>query len=340
MNKFILWTGILLPALFLYACMKEGAGIWMKLSGFTQGTTYNITYQSADSVNYQEELEQVLKDFDLSLSGYVPSSIISRINQDDETVLPGTYFITCFRAAREVYAATGGAFDITVAPLVNAWGFGFTERSEIDSSLIDSLLKYVGMEKVRLVDGRIKKDMAGVMLDMNAIAQGYSVDILADFLESKGIHNYLVEIGGELKTRGHNSRGLAWRVGIDKPIEGLQIPGMELQAIVEISDRSLATSGNYRRFYEEDGMKYSHTIDPMTGYPVQHGLLSATVLAGDCMRADAYATAFMVMGFEKSRKLLLARKDLDAYLIYNDEKGEYRVWYTDGMKKLLSKGTD
>ena len=340
MNKLILWTSILMPSLFLHACMKESAGVWMKLGGFTQGTTYNITYQSADSVNYQEDLEQVLKDFDLSLSGYVPSSIISRINQDDETVLPDTYFITCFRAAREVYTATGGAFDITVAPLVNAWGFGFTERAKIDSTLIDSLLEYVGMEKIRLVDGHVEKEMHGVMLDMNAIAQGYSVDILVDFLESKGIRNYLVEIGGEVKTRGHNPRGRAWRVGIDKPIEGLQIPGVEMQAIVEISDRSLATSGNYRRFYEEDGIKYSHTIDPLTGYPVQHSLLSATVLAGDCMRADGYATAFMVMGFEKSREFLLAHTDMDAYLIYNDEKGEYRVWYTDGMKKLLSKGMD
>ena len=176
------------------------------------------------------------------------------------------------------------------------------------------------------------------MLDMNAIAQGYAVDVLCEFLESKGIINYLVEIGGEIKTRGHNPRGTEWKVGIDRPIEGLQIPGVDLQAIVEISDRSLATSGNYRKFYEKDGVKYSHTIDPKTGYPVQHGLLSATVLAGDCMRADAYATGFMVMGYEKSREFLLNQSGLDAYLIYNDEEGKYRVWYTDGMKKMLTKG--
>jgi thiamine biosynthesis lipoprotein len=153
-----------------------------------------------------------------------------------------------------------------------------------------------------------------------------------------GIRNYLVEIGGELRAEGHNPKEMDWRVGIDRPVEGLQIPGVDLQAVVEITGRSLATSGNYRRFYEKDGMKYSHTIDPETGYPVQHRLLSTTVLAGNCMRADAYATAFMVMGFEKSREFLLNQSELDAYLIYNDENGEYKVWYTDGMKKLLLKG--
>lgn len=338
MNKLILCCGILLPALLLHACKEEDPGVWIKLGGVTQGTTYSVTYQSTDSTSYQEDLEQVLKRFDLSLSTYLPSSVISRINRNDPEVLPDTCFMICFRTAREVYDATGGVFDITVAPIVNAWGFGFTERAEIDSFLIDSLLAYVGMEKVRLINGEIEKDMDGVMLDMNAIAQGYSVDVLVEFLESKGLSNYLVEIGGEVRTMGHNPEGLKWRVGIDRPIEGLQIPGVELQAIVELTDLSLATSGNYRKFYEEDGMKYSHTIDPVTGYPVQHGLLSATVLAGDCMRADAYATAFMVMGFEKSREFLLNRSDLDAYLIYNDENGEYIVWYTDGMKKILIKG--
>ena len=214
---------------------------------------------------------------------------------------PDNYFLTCFECAKEIYESTNGAFDITVAPIVNAWGFGFTEAVEVDSSLIDSLLQYLGMDSVGIVEGKIWKEKDGIMLDMNAIAQGYAVDVLCEFLESKGIINYLVEIGGEIKTRGHNPRGTEWKVGIDRPIEGLQIPGVDLQAIVEISDRSLATSGNYRKFYEKDGVKYSHTIDPKTGYPVQHCLLSATVLAGDCMRADAYATGFMVMGYEKSR---------------------------------------
>jgi thiamine biosynthesis lipoprotein len=173
------------------------------------------------------------------------------------------------------------------------------------------------------------------MFDVNAIAQGYAVDFLATFLEEQGIKNYLVEIGGEVKTRGRNSRGQAWRVGIDKPIEGLQLPGVQIEAIISLSGKALATSGNYRRFYEKDGIKYSHTIDPFTGYPVRHNLLSATVLADDGMTADGYATAFMVIGVEKSINLLKRRPDLDACLIYNDDSGAYKVYYTRGMRKLL-----
>ncbi|NOR34396.1 MAG: FAD:protein FMN transferase, partial [Bacteroidales bacterium] len=215
----------------------------------------------------------------------------------------------------------GGAFDITVAPVVNAWGFGFTERSRVDSALIDSLLQFVGMSKVSLRENKLVREREGMMLDMNAIAQGYAVDVLAGFFDAENIENYLVEIGGEVRCSGKNRFGLDWRIGIDKPIDGLQLPGVQMQAIVQISGRSLATSGNYRRFYEEDGIKYSHTIDPSTGYPVQHGLLSATVVASDCMRADAYATAFMVMGYEKARRFLEKHTYLDAYLIFNDEMG-------------------
>ncbi len=335
MKKPFGWTLFLLA---MTACMEEEPGLWMKLGGNTQGTSYSVTYLTPDSTNYQGELERILREFDLSLSTYIDSSLISRFNRGEEGLSPDVYFETCFQCAREVHHATGGAFDITVAPVVNAWGFGFTEAAEVDSAMIDSLLEYVGMEKVGIIDGIITRHQKGVMLDMNAIAQGYAVDVLAAFLDSEGIENYLVDIGGEIKAKGHNDDGIAWLVGIDKPIEGLQISGLALQAIIQLSGRSLATSGNYRRFYIKDGIKYSHTIDPATGYPVRHGLLSATVLADDCMRADAYATAFMVIGFEKSREFLLGQSAMDAYLIYNDEEGEYRVWYTRGLKKKLIEG--
>ena len=336
MHKMTLWAGALVLALLLNGCSAGNGGAWLKISGYTQGTTYNITYQDPDSTDYQEELEKLLREFDQSLSTYEPSSLVSRMNQGIPDVIADDYFRNCFRAAEEVYLASDGAFDITVAPLVNAWGFGFTERSRVDSALIDSLLQFVGMDKVSLQENKLVKETEGIMLDMNAIAQGYAVDVLAGFFEEKDIENYLVEIGGEVRTSGKNRFGLDWRIGIDKPIDGLQLPGVQMQAIVQISGRSLATSGNYRRFYEEDGIKYSHTIDPSTGYPVQHGLLSATVVASDCMRADAYATAFMVMGYEKARSFLEKHTYLEAYLIYNDEKGDYRVWYTAGMKKMLS----
>jgi len=331
----MLWAGLVL-ALILSGCAAGSRGAWLKISGYTQGTTYNITYQDPDSTDYQEQLEKLLGEFDQSLSTYLPSSIVARMNQGIPDVEADDYFRNCFEAAGEVYESTGGAFDITVAPVVNAWGFGFTERSRIDSALIDSLLQFVGMNMVSLRDKLLVKEKEGIMLDMNAIAQGYAVDVLAGFFDAENIENYLVEIGGEVRCNGKNRFGLDWRIGIDKPIDGLQLPGVQMQVIVEISGRSLATSGNYRRFYEEDGIKYSHTIDPSTGYPVQHGLLSATVVASDCMRADAYATAFMVMGYEKARRFLEEHTYLDAYLIFNDEMGEYRVWYTAGMEKMLS----
>lgn len=336
MHKMTLGAWALVLCLILSGCTDSNKGAWLKISGYTQGTTYNITYQDPDSTDYQEQLERLLGEFDQSLSTYIPSSIVSRMNQGMPDVDADEYFRNCFQAAVEVYAATGGAFDITVAPVVNAWGFGFTERSRVDSALIDSLLQFVGMNRVSLRNNRLIKEREGIMLDMNAIAQGYAVDVLAEFFEAENIENYLVEIGGEVRTNGKNRFGLDWRIGIDKPIDGLQLPGVQMQAIVQISGKSLATSGNYRRFYEEDGIKYSHTIDPSTGYPVQHGLLSTTVIASDCMRADAYATAFMVMGYEKARRFLEEHTYLDAYLIFNDEMGEYRVWYTDGMKKNLS----
>ena len=336
MHRMTLWAWAMVLALLVSGCTTGNRGAWLKISGYTQGTTYTITYQDPDSTDYQEHLEKLLGEFDQSLSTYIPSSIVSRMNQGIPDVVADEYFRICFLAAEEVYAATGGAFDITVAPVVNAWGFGFTERSRVDSALIDSLLQFVGMNRISLRENKLVREREGMMLDMNAIAQGYAVDVLAEFFDAENIENYLVEIGGEVRCSGKNRFGLDWRIGIDKPIDGLQLPGVQMQAIVQISGRSLATSGNYRRFYEEDGIKYSHTIDPFTGYPVQHGLLSATVVASDCMRADAYATAFMVMGYEKARSFLEKHKYLDAYLIFNDEIGEYRVWYTAGMKKILS----
>ena len=336
MHRMKLPAGCMVIAFLLTACNGSDEGAWVKISGYTQGTTYNITYLDPDSTNYQEQVEGLLAEFDQSLSNYVPTSIVSRMNQGEQEVEADDFFRNCFEAAAEVYEATGGAFDITVAPVVNAWGFGFTERARVDSALIDSLLQFVGMDRVSLQDDRLIKEKEGIMLDMNAIAQGYAVDVLAGFFDDRNIRNYLVEIGGEVRTRGKNRFGYDWRVGVDKPIDGLQIPGVQMQAIIHISGRSLATSGNYRRFYVEDGIKYSHTIDPSTGYPVQHGLLSATVVADDCMRADAYATAFMVMGYEKARHFLEQHTGLEAYLIFNDQMGEYRVWYTAGMKQMLS----
>ncbi|MCH7859882.1 MAG: FAD:protein FMN transferase [Candidatus Marinimicrobia bacterium] len=231
---------------------------------------------------------------------------------------------------------TDGAFDPTVAPLVNAWGFGFTEgASDVDSAMIDSILNYVNYKLVRLENHKIAKDKPGVMLDFNAIAQGYTVDVLADFLESKGIDNYLIELGGELKARGKNQDEKWWKIGIDKPVENIN--EREIEAVIELKNKALATSGSYRKFYVKDGIKYSHTIDPKTGYPVNHSLLSATVLANDCMTADAYATAFMVIGIEKANAFLKENKDLDldVYFIYSTEEGLWKTYYSKDLEEVI-----
>jgi thiamine biosynthesis lipoprotein len=331
-------TFVILSFISVGSCdFDNPSGYYITLAGPTQGTSYHITYQSDDSIDYQSDIDTLLRRFDLSLSTYEPASIISRINRDEPDVKLNAYFIRCFQSAREVFIASDGAFDITVAPIVNAWGFGFTEKTDPDSLMIDSLLQFVGMDHVRIENERIIKDFPGIMLDVNAIAQGYAVDVVSEFFDSVGITNWLVEIGGEVRCRGKNSRGEYWRVGIDKPIDGIQLPGIQMEAVVSLHNRSLATSGNYRRFYIKDGVKYSHTIDPSTGYPVQHSLLSATVVADECIMADAFATAFMVLGIEKSREILKARKDLEAYLIYTDKSGKYTFYCTRGMRRFVSK---
>ncbi len=324
---------IVIPFIILFVGRGCSRGEYIKLAGFTQGTSYHITYESKRGENLQEEIDTLLADFDKTFSIYLPASIISRINRNDPDVIINEHFIRVFNKAYEIYKVTEGAFDITVAPLVNAWGFGFTEAANADSLIIDSLLQYVGMNKVELEGKKIRKKYKEIMLDCNAIAQGYAVDFIADYLDRKEIKNYLVEIGGEINTRGVNEKGNIWRIGIDKPIENNLIPGIHLQAVIRLNNRSLATSGNYRKFYEKNGVKYAHSIDPKTGYPVLSNLLSATVLAENCMTADAYATAFMVMGLEKTKDFLLKHKELETYLIYSDDQGNYQVFITDVLEK-------
>ena len=327
--------GIITALLIIRLSLHRFPGTYIKLAGFTQGTTYHITYKCKDKLNLQHKIDTLLADFDRSLSTYLRESIISRINQNDATVIPDDHFLRVFHKALEVYEETDGAFDITVAPIVNAWGFGFTEKADVDSNMIDSLLQYVGMNKIRLEEKKIVKKYHGTMLDVNAIAQGYSVDVVADFLDQKGISHYLVEIGGEVRTKGRNPKFKTWTVGIDKPVDNNFIPGEMLQAKIQLKNSSLATSGNYRKFYEQDGVKYAHSIDPKTGYPVLDNLLSVTVQASDCMSADAWATAFMVMGLEKTLRFLSEHQELQAYLIYSDTDGQLKTFTTKILKRHI-----
>jgi thiamine biosynthesis lipoprotein len=314
---------------FLFACApnQQTARNYIQLQGNAQGTTFQILYYDSLQRDFSAQVDSLLKQMDISLSTYVPQSIISRVNKNDSTVILDEHFTTVFNRAQEIAVISNGAFDITVAPLVNAYGFGFTKKENVDSLLIDSLLQFVGYQNVKIENGKLIKDKPQIQLDFNAIAQGYSVDVIANFLEEKSVSDYMVEIGGELRCKGVNAKGNYWNIGIDKPVENAE--KREMQTVVSLKNRAMATSGNYRKFYEDGGMKYSHTLNPKTGWPVKHQLLSATVLADDAMTADAFATVFMVMGKDETLKFLENHKELNiqVYLIYQ-ENGELKVFST------------
>ena len=320
--------------LFLTACQPKKSE-YVKISGFAQGTTYNITYENSVNEDYSEAIDSILKSFDHSLSIYDSTSIVSRVNNDDPTVEVDDWFVEVFNKSAEIAAVSDGAFDITVGPVVKAWGFANGPVAKHDSAHIDSLLQYVGMDKVKLEGRKVVKQYPQTKIDVNAIAQGYSVDVVCGFFEEKGIKNYLVEIGGEIRGKGTNAKDNFWRIGIDKPSDGNMMPGNELQAIVELKNKSLATSGNYRKFFVEDGVKYGHTINPKTGFPARNTLLSATVICDDCMTADALATAFMVLGVEKSKELLAKLHGVDVYFVYSNDLGEYELFSSEGMNEMI-----
>lgn len=307
---------------------------YQSINGFVFGTVYNITYQSNEDLKV--EIEAELKSFDRSLSPFNDSSVISRVNRN-EPVVVDSYFRNCFNRSQEIAEETQGAFDITIAPLANAWGFGFKQGSFPDSLMIDSLLEITGYRKVQLASDKILKTDPRIMLSCSAIAKGYSVDVIANFLDKKGIQNYLIDIGGELVAKGKNPQNNLWRIGINKPVDDSLSLNQEIETILTLTDVGLATSGNYRNFYYKAGKKYAHTIDPRTGYPVAHSMLSATVIAEDCMTADALATAFMVMGIEDSERFVNEHPTIAACFIYSDKEGKRQLHFTERMKKYITK---
>ena len=305
---------------------------YRQVSDFVFGTTYKVVYQcdSDLSVAISEELMKV----DRSLSPFNKKSVITAVNQNREVTLD-PYFIEVFTKSMEISDDTEGAFDITVAPLVNAWGFGFKNEQMPTAYQVDSLRRIIGYKKITLTDGKIRKQDPRMMLDCSAIAKGFGVDAVARMLRSRDVQNFMVEIGGEVFTCGVNAQRLPWRVGVIKPTEDSLSIGHELQTVLNVTDKAMATSGNYRNFYYRGGKKYAHTIDPRTGYPVQHEVLSATVLADRCAVADAYATSFMVMGMERAQKLLERHPELMAYLIYDTGKGDLAVWFSPSLQDKI-----
>ena len=302
--------------------------------GMVFGTVYHITYQSSKSL--QKDIEAELAKVDASLSPFNKRSIITAVNENRDTVV-NKMFSDVFALAMKISDSTNGAFDITVAPLVNAWGFGFKGGAMPSRHQVDSLKALVGYHKVSLTNGRVSKTDPRIMLDCSSIAKGYGCDVVAKFLSAKGIDNYMVEIGGEIVTRGISEKRLPWKIGVTKPSDDSLNVNQEIQTIINVTDKAMATSGNYRNFYYKNGRKYAHTIDPSTGYPVQHNILSSTVIADDCATADAYATAFMVMGLDKAKAILSRHPELMAYFILASDDGTNKVWFSPSMKDKIAK---
>ena len=331
MKNLVLFT--LIVTIFS-GCQPKGK--YISNEGLIYGTIYHITYENPSGENLKDEIEYEMNLLNRSLSTFDSTSVISKINNNQPVELD-EYFLSVFTKATEVSKNSDGAFDMTVAPLVNAWGFGFKNKENITDELIDSLLMITGYEKIKLENGKIVKAHPSTMLDGSAIAKGFACDIVADYLRKKGCQNFMVEIGGEVVASGKNNKGRTWSIGISKPDDNEFLSNQNLKAIVQLPERALATSGNYRNYYIENGKKYAHTIDPKTGYPVEHSLLSTTVLADNCMTADAYATAFMVLGLEKSITLSKQVPEIEVYFIYADEDGSYQSYVSEGFKKLLKK---
>ncbi len=334
-NRNFLWLALLLLATIWILARHNQPMPYQTDQGLIFGTIYRINYQS--DTNLKAEIEKTLKRFDGSLSPFNDTATITRINRGEANVPLDTLFINVFRRSMEISKQTQGAFDITCAPLVNAWGFGFKQGAFPDKVMVDSLLRFTGYKKVYIDSiGHIIKDDPRLMLTCSAVAKGYAVDVVANLLRSHGIRNFMVDIGGEVVVSGKNPKQHLWRIGINKPVDDSLSTNQELQTILELTDVALATSGNYRNFYYRDGRKYAHTIDPRTGYPVQHSLLSATVVANDCMSADAYATAFMVMGVDEAVTLCKQHPELDACFIYADSLGKLQMHLTEGMKHYIN----
>ncbi len=314
---------LLIPVLLL-SCKQQQVKEYYRASGPIQGTSYNVTYHWHEDISKQ--IDSVLHVFNKSLSNFDKNSTISRINRN-EISEADDLFLEMFIVAREVYDKTDGAFDITIAPIANFWGFGWTSYDRADTLIqndIDSLLQFVGMNKVRLSGNEVIKSLPEIQFIGSAIAKGQSVDFLARYLQEKGIENFLIEIGGEIRCLGMNPNNEKWRIGIDKPVEGSGYHDRENQKILSLTDKSLATSGNYRNYIKYDGKTLGHSLDPRTGYPAVNNLLSVTVITDLCIYADAWATAFMVLGLEKSLEIIEAHDNIKTYFIYLDEDGEVK----------------
>ncbi len=331
--KFFKLFFILFLGLGVLSCTQETQKKKVHFIGEAQGTYYAITYFDNHNRNFQEEIDSILIAFDQSVSVYQPNSIVSRINRNEKDVQLDDWFIGNFELAQEVSSQTEGSFDITIAPIANIWGFGTFEKPDsVNTQLIDSLKQYVDYRKVKILNNKLVKENSSIQINFNAIAQGYAVDVLADFLISKSIKHFLIDIGGEIYAKGQKPDGKAWKIGLEMPEENAE--SRSYNQVIKLHNQAVATSGNYRKFYIIDGVKYAHSLNPKTAYPVRHSLLSVTVITKNAALADAYATAFMVMGVEKTMLFATNHPLIEVYLMY-DKNGGVETVMSDGFEKYI-----
>jgi len=323
---------IALTLLFLFiSCSRQPQKI--TLQGLAQGSYYAITYYDEQNRNFQREIDSIFHAVDVSVNLWVDSSVISKVNRNEEVALD-SIFINNFRIAQEAARLSDGYFDPTISPIVAAWGFSYKNGDSITPQLIDSLKQLVDYRKIRIESGKIVKENPAMTLDFNAIAQGYTSDLIARFLESRGIKIYLVDTGGEIMARGEKPNGQPWIVGIEKPAENWDSERV-LQTRIALRDKGLVTSGSTRKYVERNGKRYSHCIDPKTGYPVEHNVLSVTVLAENSVWADALASICMVMGMERSLPLIESMDGVEAYYILVNDQNELETFATEGFRALV-----
>lgn len=332
-NRLFLYSRIIV---ITYLCLSFIAcnnkkHVYIEDNGEIFKTSYLVKYEYSHSL--KREIDLVLADFDDSLNPFKESSIISKVNNNID-VRPDNYFTTVFNKAQQVSAVSEGLFDITISPLINAWGFGFKNMDNVTPERIDSLKRLTGYNRINIHNGKVIKEHPDIQLNASAIAKGYATDVVASLLESYGIKNYIVEIGGEIRAKGMNANDQYWRVGIDRPREDSMSYNNPFQMIIALDNKAVATSGDYRKYYINEGKRFAHTINPQTGYPADNSILSATVIADDCMTADAYATVFMLADTAQTRKL--AKKQQLSYMLILAKEGDnYEIVKSEDFERYI-----
>ena len=326
------FTSLLFITLFAISCSQVKESKYIENIGRAQGTTYQIKYESPEGKDLGDDIEAIFKRIDLSMSTYVPTSLITTVNKGDTLVHVDTLFLDVLDRSLEIAEETKGDFDPTIGPLVSLWGFGFEEiRQDVSPDMVSNTLQRTGYQNIEVKDDSVRIP-AGFQVDFNAIAQGYTVDYIAEYLEGFNVENYMVEVGGEVKAKGVNETGEIWKIGVDKPSEEIDTES-RFQFILALNNKALATSGNYRKFWVDDetGARYSHTIDPKTGYPAKNSLLSVSIITESAMDADAYATVCMVKGVEECKEFLKSKDELEGYLVYDNGFGIWQTYATEGF---------